>query len=77
MPHSKTTFQESWFAIPEYKRWLARGKDAFSFGCKICKKYEFSCASMGVHALESHHAKNQKHIRNLKAIKNNAFFLRK
>ena len=74
MSHSKSDFQESWLAKPEYSKWLARGKKPKTFGCIPCKKYELSTASMGVKALDKH-AEGTKHGENLKAMLKNRSLL--
>ena len=72
-PHSKSTFQESWFCNPKYSLWVS--KDASNTSKAYCKLYyeTIDLKSGGSDALDSH----QKRQKLEKARKTNAmkFFL--
>lgn len=60
-PHGKTSFQDSWFADPDFKVWLKKSQnDPYSAECLLCPGTKFSIASMGRRALTSH-MQGQKH----------------
>lgn len=60
-PHGKTSFQDSWFADPNFKIWLKKSlKDPYSAECSLCPGTKISIASMGRRALTSH-MQGQKH----------------
>ena len=73
-PHSKSTFQESWFCNPKYSLWISKdGSNHSKAYCKLCHK-SIDLKSGGSFALESHQ-KGQKHQELEKARKTNAMGL--
>ena len=73
-PHSKSTFQESWFGNPKYSLWVSKdGSNPSKALCKLCHK-AIDLKSGGSFALDSH-KKGQKHQELEKARKTNAMGL--
>ena len=73
-PHSKSTFQESWFCNPKYSLWVS--KDASNTSKAYCKLYyeTIDLKSGGSNALDSHQ-KGQKQQELEKTRKTNAMKL--
>ena len=73
-PHSKSTFQESWFGNPKYSLWIFKdGSNRSKALCKLCHK-AIDLKFGGSFALDSH-KKGQKHQELEKARKTNAMGL--
>ena len=63
-PHSKSTFQESWFGNPKYSLWVSKdGSNPSKALCKLCHK-AIDLKSGGSCALDSH--KKDKNIKSSK-----------